>query len=413
LNTLTRRINGIKQLHTAQRSDEFLKTDLFEGRREILVKAQAALEGIFKPRNGERMLFVTDLWTPDKPRSEHPHWNTRIAFAKLWYEAAGLLAAKNGVGLQPVLSFPYADYGHFPKHGFSGNAAADVESTIMAAGMVVCLPSNAFSFMHYMLKSGEIPAEKKPRALFLDTGNIGSFCACLESIERMETKASMLEKALAGAVGIEITFHCPDKKEYVLYLDVRGSPWIKDWEFDREKNRYGIKLPVGEYYTAPNPGNGSPGSSLTQGFWPVYDKSTCTYDLLEVNNNRIMKVNGNSPIARDINMYKRRRGSNNDNIAEAAFGVSGGARKMEIAPGPDGKWKNTGADVGETEKAEGLHVALGGNMHFMAWHPYGIMGDCHIDIVFNDMTPITASAYAVFPDSRKELIMDRGKYLLF
>ena len=441
MNTLARRITGIGPLLSVQRSNEFLKSDLLEGHREMVVKAQEALKSIFEPKTGERMLFVTDLWTPESPSSANPYWNKRIGIARIWHEAAIMLAAQEGFDLQPVLSFPYANHGYFPKKGFLGDNAADAESAVMAADMLICMPGFSFSFMHDMLKSPGIPAEKKPRALFLETSSQGSLGACLESIEGMKGKANRLEKALAGAVGIEVTFHCPDKKKFGLYVDIRGSSWLKDWEFSVERNRYGNALPVGEYCTAPNPGNGSPGSSLTQGFWPVYDKDGYRYALLEVKNNRIIKVAGDSPIASDIRIYMGHLGCNNDNVAEIAWGINGEARKGEIAPDLNGadkdhageseragkgflrrlpqrsrqpQWKETGAKLGECEKAEGMHIAFGGNQHFMdAAHPHRVEGKHHQDVVYNDMTPITVSARVVFPDSHRELIMDSGKHALF
>jgi hypothetical protein len=387
------------------------RAGLLSDRSEKVALAQEALKGLFNPKKGQTMLFVTDIWNPTSPKTTNPSWEDRISNAKIWHEAASMLAVQNGLELRPILSFPYGEHGDFPKNSFLGESEADARSEVLKADMLVCMPVFSFNFMHYMLERPVLPGEKKPSALFIGSSNPGFFNSCMESAESLNSRAGKLENALVGAIGIEITFHCPDSKDYALYVDIRGSAWIKDWEFKRNRPLW---LPVGEYFTAPNPGNGNRDSSLTKGDWPIYDYKTGRYTILKVENNRIKGVTGKTQAAYEIERYLGHVGSNNDNIAEFALSFNRKARKLEFKFGENGRLESTGAKLSECEKAEGLHLAFGGNQHFTdVSDPHHVEGLNHVDHYYNGETPITATARAIFSDGRKELIVERGKHALF
>ena len=413
-------VNGNADSLFPQQGSLFLKKSLMTEHGEKVALAQDVLRSVLKPKTGEKLLMMTDLWFDKRDESgSNPYWKERTDIADIWHEAACKLAGEVGFEVLPILTIPYREHPKFPTEGFMGGMHADPKTNVMAADILVCLPVNSFQFIYDELKPGK-PEEKKPRALFLPTNSNESFSACLESIEEMDAKAGRLEKALTGATGIEVLFHCQGGSEYALHIDIRGSPWMKDWEMEGSRRK--IWLPAGEYFTAPYPGTHESAPSRTKGQWPIYPSNEETYifhsgneqyAVLDVEGNRVRNINGNSPLANMARKIMGHMGSNNDNVAEIAFAFNTMARKTEYSQGDNGKMRKTGAELKECEKAEGLHIAFGHNAHFMASHPHLVQGEVHTDIYYNDQTPIVPSAYAVFPGGKKVAIMEKGKYTIF
>lgn len=378
-------------------------SDSFFNDKPIISKAelQRVIGRIFKFQQGEKVLFVTDHWSergslpPDKGEQE------RAIFLSQWHAAAKELSAKQGFELLPILSCPQTTrWKNTPDTAIVEGVEVDFDKWLSQASPDVIISIARLTLPYRQIIEGSARANsgKPARVLAMTSSDVSAWPAMSADCEEMDALGRRLLSIVQNAVGIEVEFFgkgVPDGA--TLYIDTRINEWNIDSGLCRVPGTV-CQFPAGEIYTSPFGGNGQLGSSQTQGMWPVYSHEDNKIALLKVLGNRVVRVYSDSVAGMHIDRWIAQRGENNDYVGEIAFGLSTKARKAGVA-------------ICEAEKAIGLHIALGGNHHFVNFgSPVGYAkSKIHKDEVYNSETPITASAWAVYADGSRVRLLDCGK----
>ncbi len=356
------------------------------------------LETIVCPQQGERIIFLADYaeGRQDALRAG------RQRMAQEWHQAATLLCEKKGCKVLPLVK--YREVGknnaELPKTAAAqgGGHVDDLPSLIASANIAIAMTqwSASAPLKNIAARAASLRVVSMPQVDEKMEAAMGA-----DYVE-IELRGKRLLAAIKGAVGFELTF----AGELVphgtrLYVDTRANNWILDSGMCRKTGDF-INFPSGELFSAPYEGV-SPegvkllGESKTSGVWPVYSASDRKVVFLKVEKNRIIRVQGDSALAKKI-IEDIAQDENNANVAEIAFGLNESARSGEEVP------------VLEKEKA-GPHVAYGRNDHFGS--PLTLCGkvkaSVHQDFVYTMETPITVTIYAVYPNGKRLLVAQRGK----
>ncbi|MFA5930555.1 MAG: hypothetical protein WC861_06760, partial [Candidatus Micrarchaeia archaeon] len=337
------------------------------------------IQNMLSPRRGERMLFITDYGS--KPSASR---HSRDGLLSRWHAAASLLAEHTGFRVLPTVKYPEA---------LSQNADLPPSASTLDGGRVDDLPG--------FIASADIVVAMTERSASAPLKNIAKKAAHLRVVSmpgvtsemepamaadysRIAERGSRLLSVVQAATGFEVSFDGAGvPRNTRLFLDARASNWQLDAGICRMAGDF-INFPSGELFTplyeaATPEGRSLYGESQTKGIWPVYSYKDRKVAFLHVEQNRVVRVQGDSAeaarIIEDIAQDER-----NANIAELGLGINDSAR---CAPG---------VPVLEAEKA-GPHIAYGRSDHFgsPSSHAGKVAASTHRDIVYTRSTPITAT----------------------
>jgi len=356
------------------------------------------LDTIAAPRQGERMLFLTDY--PDGKPDQKALGRQELVFR--WFEAASQLCQRKGCALLPLVKYretgkPNAE---LPKTAVTqgGGHVDDLAALVESANIVIAMnrfsataPLKNISARAEVLRVISMPGVSREMegAMSADYGKI-------------EERGKKLLAVVRSATGFEIVFDGAGvPRGTKLHVDARAGGWILDSGMCHKSGDF-INFPSGELFTPPYEGVSQEGrrefgDSRTEGIWPVYSHADGRVAFLKIEKNRIVRVQGDCAEAERI-VEDIAKDENAANVAEIAFGLNERARG--------------GADVPvlEREKA-GPHIAYGRNDHFGA--PNSLAGkvraNVHVDFVYTRETPITATIFAVYPNGNRVLVAERGK----
>lgn len=355
------------------------------------------LDTIAAPKQGERMLFLTDY--SGKPST------ARLGRAELlsrWYRAALQLSNERGFHLLPIVKYPETgkDNADLPAKAAThdGGHVDNLASLIASANMAIAMteysataPLRNIAASAHSLRVISMPgvtAEMEP--------------AMSADYRKIDERGKRLLAVVQLAAGFEIMFSgagipSPTK----LHIDTRASNWTLDSGMCRQAGGF-INFPSGELFTPPYEGVSLEGrrefsDSQTCGIWPLYSHIDKKVAFLKVEKNRIVRVQGDSAEAQKI-IENIASDENNANIAELGLGINDKARSTPDVP------------ILESEKA-GPHIAYGRNDHFGSSTSLAgkVRASVHSDYVYTRDTPITATIHAVYPNGRRILIAERGK----
>ncbi|MFA6328776.1 MAG: hypothetical protein WCY41_05000 [Candidatus Micrarchaeia archaeon] len=358
------------------------------------------IQNMLSPRRGERMLFLTDYG--NRPSASRL---ARDGLVSRWHTAASLLAEHTGFRVLPIVK--YAET-------LSPNAELPSSATTQGGGRVDNLPD--------FIASADIVVAMTGNSASAPLKNIAKKAAHLRVVSmpgvapdmepamatdysRIAERGSRLKSVVEAATGFDVTFDGAGvPRNTRLFLDTRASNWQLDAGICRVAGDF-INFPSGELFTpiyeaATPEGRSIYGDSQTKGAWPVYSYKDRKVAFLHVEQNRIVRVQGNSEealrIIEDIALDER-----NANIAELGLGINDAAR---CAPG---------IPILEAEKA-GPHIAYGRSDHFgsPSSHAGKVAASTHRDMVYTRSTPITATIHAVYPNGNRLLIAERGKVVV-
>jgi len=361
-------------------------------------KIALLLDFIFAPRQGERLLFLTDYpqGAADSKRLG------RQALLSRWYSAASLLSKKKGFILLPLVKYPE-----------TGKNNADLPTTAVTqgGGHVDKLPE--------LISSSNMVVAMTEYSATAPLRNIASRASSLRVISmpgitsdmegamsadytRIAERGRKLLAVVGASSGFEILFSgssLPSNTK--LYIDTRANNWLLESGMCRQAGEF-INFPSGELFTPPYEGV-SPegrrefGDSQTHGVLPVFSHTDSKIAFLHIDKNRIVRVQGDSDAANKI-IDDIANDENAANIAELGFGLNDKARSDFRVP------------VLEREKS-GPHIAYGRNDHFGT--PTSLSGkvraNIHQDIVYSQNSPIAATIHAVYKNGNRVLICERGK----
>ncbi len=357
------------------------------------------LDAIAAPKQGERLLFITDYSSSGKPDSK------RFGRAELltrWYAAALQLSNEQGFHVLPIVKYLETGMNNsdLPAKAAThdGGHVDNLASLISSANIVIAMTGYSATAPLRNIAA----ASPSLRVISMPNVNAEMEAAMSADYKKIDERGKRLLAVVQSAVGFEIIFSgvgVPSGAK--LYIDTRASNWSLDSGMCHNKGDF-INFPSGELFTPPYEGV-SPvgrrefGDSQTNGIWPIYSHIDKKAAFLKVEKNRIVRVQGDSAEARKI-IENIATDENNANIAELGLGLNDRARCGEDVP------------VLEKEKA-GPHIAYGRNDHFGS--PISLAGKVkatvHQDYVYTRDTPITATIHAVYQNGRRVLIAERGK----
>ena len=368
------------------------------GRRMKTEGIAALIETIAAPKQGERMLFLTDY--PDGKMDAKRLGRQQLV--NRWYEAAALVSQKKGCVLLPLVKYRETGKNNsdLPKTAATqgGGYVDNLPELVQSANIAIAM--NEFSATAPLKNiSARAPSL---RVISMPGVTADMEPAMSSDYKKIEARGQKLLAAIKSATGFEITFDGSKVPHGTkLHVDTRANNWILDSGMCHRAGDF-INFPSGELFTPPYEGV-SPegrrelGDSKTSGVWPVYSYSDQKVAFLKVEKNRIVRVQGDSEEAARI-IDEIAKDENAANVAELAFGLNEAARAGEFVP------------VLEKEKA-GPHLAYGRNDHFGT--PLTLAGkvraNVHVDYVYTRDTPITATIFAIFPNGNRMLIAERGK----
>lgn len=360
-------------------------------------KIAQLLDFICAPKQGERMLFLTDYFSPSSP-----HERSRALLVSRWFSAAAALSQEKGFVLLPLVLYRQTgkDNAELPKTASTqgGGHVADLAELVKSANMAIAMTEYSASAPLKNLAA----ASRSLRLVSMPGVTADMEPAMAADYARIEKRGNNLLAIVKNAAGFEFTFDGSGVPRGTrLFIDTRASNWLLDAALCRKAGGF-INFPSGELFSPPYEGV-SPegrrelGDSQTSGIWPVYSHSDNKVAFLKVEKNRIVRVQGDSALARSI-IEDIAADENAANVAEVAFGLNDSARSGEGVP------------ILEKEKS-GPHIAYGRNDHFGT--PLTLAGkvkaNVHRDFVYTRDTPITATVYAIFPNGNRVLIAERGK----
>jgi leucyl aminopeptidase (aminopeptidase T) len=368
-----------------------------EGKRMGVPEIAALLSRMLAPQKGERLLFLTDY--SDRMTASRA-W--RDEMLSRWHKSACVLAEKEGFSVLPAVK--YRETGKpnapLPKTAAAqgGGHVSDLPELVASANIVIAMTEySATAPLHEIAKrTGRLRLVSMPG---VTPDMEGAMAADYAGIAE---RGRRLLAVLENAAGFEITFDGAGVPRGTrLFVDTRASGWIVDAADCRKPGTF-INFPSGELFTPPyegvsGEGRRQLGDSRTMGIWPVVSHKDGKVAFLKVEKNRIVKVQGECEAAEAI-IADIASDESNANVAEIAFGLNDRARGGAEVP------------VLEREKA-GFHLAYGRNDHFGT--PLSMAGkvssSVHVDFVYTRETSITATVYAVYPNGKKLLIVERGK----
>ncbi len=368
------------------------------GRRVKAEGIASLIDNIAAPRQGERVLFLTDYpeGKMDSGRME------RQGLVDRWYEAAALLSQKKGCNLLPLVRYRETGKNNadLPKTAATqgGGHVDDLPELVKSANVVFAM--NEFSATA-PLKNIAMAA---PALRVVSMPGVAADMepAMAADCKKMDGRGRKLLAVVKSATGFEIVFDGAGiPRGTKLHIDTRANNWILDSGMCRKPGDF-INFPSGELFTPPYEGV-SPegrrefGDSNTSGTWPVWSQQDGKIAFLKVEKNRIVRVQGDSEEAAKI-IEDIANDENAANVAELGLGINDSARGGAAVP------------VLEREKA-GPHIAYGRDDHFGS--PLTLAGkvraNVHVDYVYTRDTPITATIFAIYPNGNRVLIAERGK----
>jgi leucyl aminopeptidase (aminopeptidase T) len=356
------------------------------------------LETILSPKEGERLLFITDY--PAGKRDARREGRAKLLLR--WYEAAKRLSAKKGLRLLPLVKYPETMRANADLPGTAstegGGHVDDLAAYIASADIVVAM--NEFSATAPLKNMARKAAHL--RVVSMPGVGVEMEAAMSADYRKIAERGRRLAAVLSGASAIELLFDGAGvPKGTRLSIDVRAGGWIVDGGECKEPGAF-INFPSGEVFAPPYEaatleGQSVFGESKTAGVLPVFSQEDGKVAFLKVEKNRIVRVQGDSSEAERI-ISDIAKDENNANIAEIGFGINELARCGKVV------------SVLEAEKS-GVHVAYGRNDHFGTANAHAgtVKSTLHKDIVYARGCEINATAYAVYPNGRKMLIAERGK----
>ncbi|MCX8196972.1 MAG: hypothetical protein N3G80_01505 [Candidatus Micrarchaeota archaeon] len=362
-------------------------------------KITRLFEFCIAPKKGERILFISDF--VGKAKEEHEGRALLIEYCQAMEE----LCKKRSCRLLPIVLYePTGKHNaDLPPSAetIDGGHVNDLKELIKSCNVVVAINKySATAPLKNLAKEAE-----SLRCISMPGFRKEMEAAMLVDYERMAKRAERLLSCIRHAIGFELIF---DGKRIPrgtkLHIDTRANNWIVDAGVCREAGQV-INLPSGEVFSAPYEGISPKGRMLfgksnTAGILPIYSIEDERVAFLHVNENRIVKVEGDCTEARRVieNIAKEKAAAN---IAEIGFGINENARGEQEVP------------IVEREKA-GPHVAYGRNDHFgSAESMVGkVSASVHVDYVYTEKTPITATVYAHYQTGNSLLIAQRGKIVI-
>jgi len=368
--------------------------DIFPLKEE---KIASLLDFMLAPKQGERLLFLTDY--SDKADSRRLG---REALLSRFYAGARRLSQQKGLVLLPLVK--YRETG-------ANNAELPTLAATQGGGHV--------DKLHELLTSANIAIAMTEYSATAPLRNIAARAPSLRAVSmpgvtagmegamgadysRIAERGRKLLAVLSSATGFETLFsgsNLPPNTK--LHIDTRASNWTLEDGICRKAGEC-INFPSGELFTPPYEGVSTEGrrelgDSQTQGVLPVFSHTDAKIAFLHIAKNRIVRVQGDSDAANKI-IDDIAKDENAANIAELGFGINDRARSDYRVP------------VLEREKS-GPHIAYGRNDHFGS--PASLSGkvraNIHQDIVYSSSSPISATIHAVYKNGNRVLICERGK----
>jgi len=353
------------------------------------------LTDVFDPQPGEVVTIACDV--PGSLGEDTPAWQERRAMAGEWHRAFVALGRGRGFATRPMLTYKAtgANNAELPSVGSMAGQTVALRDTLLQGTLAVFLteysataPLDALCKMKDDFRAASMPGATKRMertALAADYREVARRC-------------KILEDAIRGAVSLEVSFSTGHRCSFDLRF---REPEVDDGVLPRFKvgDRV-INLPSGETFIVPYEGEQAGSRSQTAGTIPVRQgQESMTFVVEE---NRIVKVDGNGPSARTMRAFFAADPART-NIAEVAFGCN--------------SWAEVTGNVLEDEKA-GFHWAYGRSDHLGGTIGVAnfIQPDMvvHQDIVYAKGNPIqVAEATAIRPGGGRTRIIRNGAYVVF
>ena len=353
------------------------------------------LTDVFDPQAGEVVTVACDV--PRSLGEDTPAWQERRGMAAEWHRAFVALGRGRGFATRPLLTFRAtgANNSQLPDVGSVAGQMVSLKETLLENTLAVFMteysataPLDALCRLKDDFRAASMPGVQRrmeQTALAADYREVARRCR-------------VLEEALRGAGALEVTFSTGHRCTFDLRF---RKPEVDDGALPRFKpgDRV-INLPSGETFIVPYEGEQAGSRSQTAGTIPVRHGQEMMTLLVE--ENRIVKVEGNGPGARAMRSFFAADPART-NVAEVAFGCND---RAEVT-----------GNVLEDEKA-GFHWAYGRSDHLGgAIGPSAFIQPetvVHQDVVYAKGNPIqVAEAAAVRPDGRKSRIIRNGAYVVF
>ncbi|HVN74918.1 MAG TPA: hypothetical protein VMT19_01280 [Thermoanaerobaculaceae bacterium] len=353
------------------------------------------LTDVFDPQAGEVVTVACDL--PASLGQDTPAWQERRAMAGEWHRAFVALGRGRGFTTRPLLTYQAtgANNSDLPKSGSMAGQTVALQETLLQGTLAVFLteysataPLDALAKTKDDFRAASMPgAERRMERTALSA-----------DYKEVARRCRILETALKGALSLEVAFSTGHRCVFDLRF---RKPEVDDGVLPRFKpgDRV-INLPSGETFIVPYEGEQAGSRSQTAGMIPVRQgQELMTFAVEE---NRIVKVEGNGPAARAMRAFFAADPART-NVAEVAFGCN--------------EWAEVTGNVLEDEKA-GFHWAYGRSDHLG-----GAIGVAkfvqpetvvHQDIVYAKGNPIqVAEAAAIWADGGRTRILRNGAYVVF
>ncbi|MBZ5587420.1 MAG: aminopeptidase [Acidobacteriia bacterium] len=353
------------------------------------------LTDVFDPQPGEVVTVACDV--PRALGEDTPAWQERRAMAAEWQRAFTALGRGRSFAVRPLFTFRAsgANGAELPAIGSMAGQTVPLRDTLLGSTLAVLLteysataPLDVLSHMKEDFRAASMPGVEKRMertALSADHHEVARRCKILEDI-------------LRGAVTLEVAFSTGHRCSFDLRF---RKPEVDDGVLPRFKpgDRV-INLPSGETFIVPYEGEQAGSRSQTAGMIPVRQGQELMSYIVE--ENRIVKVEGNGPTARTMRAFFAADPART-NIAEVAFGCN--------------EWAQVTGNVLEDEKA-GFHWAYGRSDHLggVTGVAQFIQPDTvvHQDVVYAKGNPIQiAEATAVRQDGSRTRIIRNGAYVVF
>jgi leucyl aminopeptidase (aminopeptidase T) len=314
-----------------------------------------------------------------------------------WHRAFVALGRGRNFSTRPLLTYQAtgANNSDLPETGSMGGQSVALRDTLLQSTLAVFLteysataPLDMLCRMKEDFRAASMPGVEKRMertALAADYREVARRCR-------------ILEEAMRGATSLEVAFSTGHRCTFDLRF---RTPEVDDGVLPRFKpgDRV-INLPSGETFIVPYEGEQAGSRSQTAGTIPVRQgQELMTYIVEE---NRIVKVEGNGPTARTMRAFFAADPART-NIAEVAFGCN--------------EWAQVTGNVLEDEKA-GFHWAYGRSDHLGGTIGVAkfIQPDTvvHQDVVYAKGNAIQiAEATAVRLDGERLRIIRNGAYVVF
>jgi hypothetical protein len=365
------------------------------------------------PRFPEDRALAVLVDVPRAPASDNRDWKARRTLAQEW--AAALGENKSDLPLDDVRLYAYPDVGSnnadLPAEAFLlDGPPPDTAADLGRAGLPVAfarLFAEAQLFLAPTEFSTTAPLKVAAKRHGFRAATMPGFSTAMIPALRVDygevaRRVEAIRGRLEAAAGAEARFLVDGTLEYGIHFDLRFRPAHGSSGRFPEKGTAG-NLPSGEAYIVPYEGEkGEP--SRTEGVLPVEIGGEVV--LFQVAANRAVHVYGEGKAAAAEREHLGREPAYG-NMAELGFGV---LADFGLAP------------VGEVllDEKLGLHVAFGRSEHFGgAVGPKDFSSPAevvHLDRIYIPASQPrvgVVSVVLVFPDGRREEIIDHGAYTIF